>query len=526
MDVFTLVGKISIDIQNALTDIQSVIGKVQELEGLLNGTQTTTQQMGGTVVQATEDATKKTGNTFNKWSVMMGNLATQAVNKVYGAGKSFMQTGYEYNALVETGVAHMATLLQTSTEDATAFFREIEQFSIDTPLSLTGTLETVTSMFGVGVGRDEMIDTMQMLGDIALGDTEKMKGLAKALTDVRGNTTLLAQDARQFTERGVPIWELLEKYYTATEGTYAGWSAGDLRAANRQKTPIPYEDVLAALQMATSPGGMYYNAMDTAMGTAEGQAERMLDQYQRTAGQFVSAFFDVFSSDILPALTNFFNQLNDLLAKNPEALTTLAEAIGYIATTGLDLLIKGLTGIIDFWNTNKAKIDAINAGQGEYGEDGTVWVGPVPVVRPDAEGEGLQYDENGKMDLNGYDPMSRFLMNFIGLFDGSSEWITKDNTLDEWKSRESTFSLPGEDGKGGSTSNNPFYASLQAVVAQIRSEVSAGAQEGVAAGLSGVTITGNVTTGNVTLDTGAIVGQIAPRMNLVLGGMNSMSGRG
>ena len=67
---------------------------------------------------------------------------------------------------------------------------------------------------------------------------------------------------------------------------------------------------------------------------------------------------------------------------------------------------------------------------------------------------------------------------------------------------------------------------MQAMASQIKADVIAGAQEGVAAGLSGVTITANVSTGDIKLDDGTLVGAITPRINFILGALNARSGRG
>lgn len=80
-----------------------------------------------------------------------------------------------------------------------------------------------------------------------------------------------------------------------------------------------------------------------------------------------------------------------------------------------------------------------------------------------------------------------------------------------------------DDGTGGLT--GALTTVLQGMLGTIRSEVAAGAQEGVSAGISGITVTGSISTGNVTLDTGAVVGQLSPRLNLALGSAQKHSAR-
>lgn len=80
-------------------------------------------------------------------------------------------------------------------------------------------------------------------------------------------------------------------------------------------------------------------------------------------------------------------------------------------------------------------------------------------------------------------------------------------------------------GTGGAVSIAGLIASVQGLTAAVQS-MTGEIPSAISAGVGNISVTGTVTTGNVVLDTGAVVGQIAPRMNLVLGGLNAMSGRG
>lgn len=141
---------------------------------------------------------------------------------------------------------------------------------------------------------------------------------------------------------------------------------------------------------------------------------------------------------------------------------------------------------------------------------------------------------------------------FPKLFGGEDE---EEPTLDNWKPKESSFSLPettgGTDaGTGGWTppgrdlwrtpgvnfgtpgSNNTLpgviATSVQTALASLPNEIKAAAASGVSEGVGNITITGSVTTGNVMLDGSAIVGRLTPALNLSLGGKmtrNSMSVR-
>ena len=86
------------------------------------------------------------------------------------------------------------------------------------------------------------------------------------------------------------------------------------------------------------------------------------------------------------------------------------------------------------------------------------------------------------------------------------------------------------DFKSGIKGNDNSFAGLlaaaiQSGLATLPAEVRAAAAAGVAEGVGNITIEGNITTGNVVLDTGAVAGQIAPRVNLLLGGIPRLRSR-
>ena len=68
-------------------------------------------------------------------------------------------------------------------------------------------------------------------------------------------------------------------------------------------------------------------------------------------------------------------------------------------------------------------------------------------------------------------------------------------------------------------------AALQTVsqsLSTLKADVTAAAKEGCMAGVGSITVTGSVSTGNVMLNTGSLVGSLAPKLNLKLGVLNAM----
>ena len=79
---------------------------------------------------------------------------------------------------------------------------------------------------------------------------------------------------------------------------------------------------------------------------------------------------------------------------------------------------------------------------------------------------------------------------------------------------------------GDSTGQTGLIGTLAQVFSTVKADITAAAQEGVAAGMSGITITGHITTGDVTLDGKTVAGHIWPQLDMKLGWQNGLAGRG
>ena len=117
----------------------------------------------------------------------------------------------------------------------------------------------------------------------------------------------------------------------------------------------------------------------------------------------------------------------------------------------------------------------------------------------------------------------------------------KENPFADYKPFESSFSLPEDDGNGsgspytvpkgyffnpadgtftrpdGTGGSNTLPGMLSEIFASVKSDIIAAAKEGVSEGLGSVTITADVSTGNVTLDGKTVGKTLAPYINFRLG---------
>lgn len=127
--------------------------------------------------------------------------------------------------------------------------------------------KTATALKANSVPTVDLIDKLTMLGNISalVGET-KLPLIAKAYLDVRNKQILYAQEVRQFTENGVPLYDLLAKSMDKPKQAVI-----EMAKAHE----ISFAQVEKALREATEKGGIYYGAMETKAKSLQGQVSNL-----------------------------------------------------------------------------------------------------------------------------------------------------------------------------------------------------------------------------------------------------------
>lgn len=347
-ELFKLMGTIAIDASSATQTIQAVITAGNDLQMALNGAEGAADNAGESFGEMGKDAegTETKLSSAGAMAVWLGNQLTQLSNKLWNIGKEFLSTGFNFNLSMDTWTTAMQTLLGLDTSEAEAFIAKLHQFALDTPLSMSEVMNQATQLLATGTEQDDLIDTLSMLGDIAGGNSEKFSRIATAYWQVMSTGKLMAQDAHQLTQAGIPIWDLLVDYYNET-GLRQGATVDALMGAAKNNDPISRDDFLAALQMATGEGGRYHNRMAAAMETGAGQIEKVKDQYEIAAGTLVEPFYEVLTSGVFEDVTATLEKFVEWLESNPEALQAVADAISEISAEAFTAIREFFDWMID-----------------------------------------------------------------------------------------------------------------------------------------------------------------------------------
>lgn len=193
-------------------------------------------------------------------------------------------------------------------EKAKKLFADIRKLAGETPLTSGGLTNLAQTLVGAGVSAEQVVPTLRVLGDLAQGDEERLKGLAMAYTQVRAKGKLATEELNQFAERQVPLRPALANVMGVSEA-----ALGDL--IERGKVGFP--DLQRAMVNMTSEGGRFFGLMEQRSKTFSGLMSSLKDNIQVVGANFGQAVIEEFN--LKPAI----DQLSRLVSFGDEGVDKL-----------------------------------------------------------------------------------------------------------------------------------------------------------------------------------------------------------
>lgn len=242
-------------------------------------------------VKNTRNVTSATGQLINIYTLLKGLILGYA-------GKTLFEALVGSNAQFEQYMATFEVLLG-SAEKAQKRMAELTEFAAKTPFELPQLTEAEKRLLSYGVAAEDTAKMLQVLGDLSMGNAEKLGSLTLAYGQVVTATRLTGGELRQFAEAGIPLLDELAKMYNTTTAEMREMvSAGQISA----------EAVTVALQRMTSEGGKFYGMMEKQSQTMEGMWATLKDNVSMFARDVGEKSFK-YLKDALSDLIEQFNEL-------------------------------------------------------------------------------------------------------------------------------------------------------------------------------------------------------------------------
>ena len=203
-----------------------------------------------------------------------------------------------------------------SAENAGKMINEMRGFAAATPLSFRAITDSAKTLMSFNVASEDVMPTLQRLGDITGGNTERFKMLSLAYAQSSAAGRLMGQDLLQMINSGFnPLQEISKQ---------TGRSLVDLKK-DMENGLITFDMVEGAFKSATDEGGKFNGMMDKIGGTSAGALAKAQSQLEMIAAKL--------GEEISPATVTI---LNTFLEWAP-ALNSAAENVGLVADSIKDV---------------------------------------------------------------------------------------------------------------------------------------------------------------------------------------------
>lgn len=298
-------------------------GPLERIRAELAATGREASQAGARASTASRGFDRMRGSAASLARNIGGKLYTAAK---YGAAGIGILTGavaffgIKSAAQIQTATMNIKTMTG-SVKVATSMVRQLNKYGNSTTFDTAGLTEAAQQMLTYGINAKEVMPDIKMLGDISMGNQEKLSGLAYVFAQVQGNGHLMGQDLLQMINNGFnPLTDMAKR---------TGKSMGDLRT-EMSKGNISFEDVRQSMVNATKAGGQFYKGASNGSNTLAG-----------AWGNFTGTLESTLGMALLPLLP----KLQELLGN-----------VGDLASDLIPKAIHAVHGFIDEWKNGTGKV--------------------------------------------------------------------------------------------------------------------------------------------------------------------------
>lgn len=190
-------------------------------------------------------------------------------------------------------------VLAGSEETSAKLLGELNKYADETVWNRPEIQEAAKTMMGFGVSTETVYKDLKMLGDVAMGDKNKLQSLALVFGQISSAGKLTGQDLLQLINAGYnPLLDISE---------ITGKSVAQLKDAMSDGA-ISADLVRQAFEKATGPGGRFEGMIDKMAKTAPGA----FDQLKGKASAGLLSLYDIIQPYLIPAFEKMGKVLESL----------------------------------------------------------------------------------------------------------------------------------------------------------------------------------------------------------------------
>ena len=161
-----------------------------------------------------------------------------------------------------------------SAEVGSKLLKDLYGFASRTPFEIEGLGSAARLLLATGTEAENMISTLQLLGDLASNSGGDVKGLALVYSQIRATPTLKSQDANQLAARGINIYKGIADRLS-TDGNVI--TVAQVREGMMQGL-VSSALAIDVLKQMNKEGGIAFRAMEIQSATIGGKWSNLKDE--------------------------------------------------------------------------------------------------------------------------------------------------------------------------------------------------------------------------------------------------------
>ena len=249
---------------------------------------------------------------------LAGFSAKEFIQKVASIRGEFQQLEVAFNTMLG------------SADKANRLMSQLVNTAAKTPFDLKGVAEGAKQLLAYGEAAENINDDLNRLGNIAAGMSLPLSDLIYLYGTTMSQGRLYARDVLQFSGRGIPLVQELQKQFGATR-----------EEINKMVSEgkIGFPQVQAAIVSMTSSGGQFYNLMEEQSKTITGQISNLEDSIDMMFNE-IGKSSEGFINDAISAvsfLVEHYKEIGEVL--KPLIITYGAYKAALLTTAAIENLI-------------------------------------------------------------------------------------------------------------------------------------------------------------------------------------------
>lgn len=277
----------------------------------------------------------------SKWTVAAGQLIADFAKKAASSLKSVVKSGLDYSAQMESYLTNFKVMLGNE-QLAAEKLEEIRKMAASTPFSLSDLTEGTQTLLQFGIAADDTTGVLKQLGDISLGNADKLQTLVRAYGKMSSAQKVTLENVNMMIDAGFnPLNQICDATGESMSALYKRISDGK----------VSFNELEAAVAAATSEGGQFYNGMLEASQTFNGRLSTLKDNVAALTGELTSGLFSALGDIIVKA-----NELVVSITEDDAKMAALKETIGVLTAA-----VAAVTAAVLSYKATVAAATAITA---------------------------------------------------------------------------------------------------------------------------------------------------------------------